>query len=251
MISVITVTKNDSARLALTVKSLNKYYKLKDFQHIVVHGGVVNYSEEKLFKQHKKIELVNENDSGIYDAMNKGINRCVTDYILFLNCGDCLVMTPKNLQMVLRKFKKDNIICLPYIQEWPNGCIQKKPTSPKKNILPTSHQAMIFKKKFIKKNLYDTNYKIAADFDLYHKSDFSKIQIVKNCSPLTLVEGEGVASSNITRSYWEYLIIIKKKFGIFFGAIPLLKILFKYFLSLIANTFGSKSIINNIRMLIK
>jgi len=247
MISVITVTKNDSVRLASTVKSLTKYYKLKNFQHIVVHGGEVNYDEKKLIKHHKKIELINENDNGIYDAMNKGINRCKMDYVLFLNCGDRLVMTPKNMKIVLDKLKVCNIICLPYIQEWPNQLIKKNPTSPTKNILPTSHQAMLFRKTFIKKNLYDTTYKIAADFDLYHKSNFSQIQIVKNCNPLTLVEGEGVASSNITRSYMEYFIIVKKKFGIFFGAIPLFKILFKYFLSFISNTVFSKRIANKIR----
>ena len=153
MISVITVTKNDSVRLASTVKSLTKYYKLKNFQHIVVHGGEVNYDEKKLIKHNKKIELINENDNGIYDAMNKGINRCKMDYVLFLNCGDRLVMTPKNMKIVLDKLKVCNIICLPYIQEWPNQLIKKNPTSPTKNILPTSHQAMLFRKTFIKKNL--------------------------------------------------------------------------------------------------
>ena len=42
MITIITVTKNDAARLTSTIESLTNYYKLTNFQHIVVHGGVIN-----------------------------------------------------------------------------------------------------------------------------------------------------------------------------------------------------------------
>jgi putative colanic acid biosynthesis glycosyltransferase len=247
MISVITVTKNDTTRLTSTIKSLENYYKLKNFQHIVVHGGVINDSEKKLIKSHKKIELVYENDSGIYDAMNKGINRCLMEYVLFLNCGDRLLMPPRILKIVLNKSKKNNIICLPYIQEWSSGSIKKTPTSPKKNILPTSHQAMLFKNEFIKRNLYDTTYKIAADFDLYLKSDFSNIQIVKNCNPLTIVEGDGVASINSYIAYNEYIKIVFHKYGLIKGFTSITKILVKSLLVRSAKKLISKNAMVKIR----
>lgn len=247
MISVITVTKNDTTRLTSTIKSLANYYKLKNFQHIVVHGGVITDSEKKLIKYHKKIELVYENDSGIYDAMNKGINRCLMDYVLFLNCGDRLLMPPKILKTILNKSKENNIICLPYIQEWPYRSIHKLPTAPKKNILPTSHQAMLFKNEFIKRNLYDTTYKIAADFDLYLKSDFSKIQILKNCTPITIVEGDGIASRNTYKSYNEYIKIVFHKYGFIKGFLSIMKILVKSLLIRLIKKIISKNMMVKFR----
>lgn len=250
MISVITVTKNDSDRLALTIKSLIELYKVEDFQHIIVHGGEMTRVEKDLIEDNKKIQLVNEVDDGIYDAMNSGIQRCILRYVLFLNCGDRLIMTPKKLRIIINNSVNSNIICLPFIHEWSDGFITKVPTHPKKNILPTSHQAMLFNLKFIKKNIYNTKYKIAADFDLYHKSSFREIQIIKNCEPICIVQGVGVASTNSTQSYWEYLVIIKKKYGIFLGAAPLLKISLKFLLSLIGNTIIPDPILFKIRLIV-
>jgi len=250
MISVITVTRDDQDRLALTIKSLAKYYQLISFQHIVIHGGKITEYEKRMIKHQKKIELVNEVDNGIYDAMNKGIGLCSFEYILFLNCGDRLIMAPKNLAVILKKSNNENIICLPFLHEWPDGSITKKPTYPKKHSLPTSHQAMLFSKNFIQKNLYDTRYKIAADFDLYHKSSFNKIRVVNNCKLFTIVEGLGVASSNSARSYCEYFVIISKKYGYFFGSAPLLITLLKGLVSIIGNATLSQRILSKVRFLI-
>lgn len=236
MISVVTVTKNDEERLLTTISSLSQYYKLKNFQHIIINGGIISNSKQKKIRLNKNIILINESDSGIYDAMNKGIGICSSSYILFLNCGDQLIMAPKVLNETLKHSNKFNIICFPFIHEWFYGSIIKYPLHLKEYCLPTSHQAILFGKNFIQKNMYDTRYKIAADFDLFQKSNFNEIHLEKNCKPFVIVEGNGFASSNGAKSYFEYFLIINRKYGFFLGAKSLFIISIKAFFSIITKT---------------
>ena len=72
--------------------------------------------------------------------------------------------------------------------------------------MPTSHQAMIFSGKFVRTHLYNTRYKIAADFNLYLKTNRERVIFITSKQPLTLIEAVGIASENPTQSYAEYLI---------------------------------------------
>ena len=65
----------------------------KEFEYIVVDGASTDGSIEvvKLFESKiAHLKWVSEPDSGIYNAMNKGIRMASGDYIQILNSGDCL-----------------------------------------------------------------------------------------------------------------------------------------------------------------
>ena len=63
----------------------------QDFEHIVVDGNSTDGSLE-LIKSYSypALSYLSEPDSGIYNAMNKGIARAQGKYLLFLNSGDYL-----------------------------------------------------------------------------------------------------------------------------------------------------------------
>ena len=60
-----------------------------DLEAIVIDGGSCDGTLEKITRHRNFIDvLVSEPDSGIYDAMNKGIGRATGDVIGILNADD-------------------------------------------------------------------------------------------------------------------------------------------------------------------
>jgi hypothetical protein len=78
--------------------------------------------------------------------------------------------------------------------------------------MPTSHQAMIFARSFIVKHPYNIKYRIAGDFELYLQSSPERVCTVSAKSPLTLIQGEGFASTNPLIAYREYLHIVLNRY---------------------------------------
>ncbi|MFC7356863.1 glycosyltransferase family 2 protein [Jejudonia soesokkakensis] len=90
MISVITINFNNKLGLERTLKSVISQRDL-DFEYIVIDGNSTDGSKDLLELNKNAISiLVSEPDSGIYNAMNKGIRLASGDYLLFLNSGDVL-----------------------------------------------------------------------------------------------------------------------------------------------------------------
>ena len=87
-ITIITVNFNNLEGLKKTAESvLSQTYK--DFEFIIVDGGSRDGSKEYIEEISDNVTLwVSEPDSGIYNAMNKGIKMAKGDYICFLNSGD-------------------------------------------------------------------------------------------------------------------------------------------------------------------
>jgi glycosyltransferase involved in cell wall biosynthesis len=98
-LSIITVNLNNASGLIKTIESV--YIQLfTDFEYIIIDGAsndgsilaINNFFEENqnsLFKE--RFTLISEPDSGVFEAMNKGIKIAKGDYLLFLNSGDFLV----------------------------------------------------------------------------------------------------------------------------------------------------------------
>lgn len=87
-ISIITVNYNDAKGLERTIASVINQTSL-EFEYIVIDGGSTDSSLEVIKKYQNKINyFVSEKDSGIYNAMNKGIKVAKGEYLFFLNSGD-------------------------------------------------------------------------------------------------------------------------------------------------------------------
>lgn len=89
-LSIITINYNNLLGLKKTVESVvNQTWK--DFEYLVIDGGSTDGSKEYLESQTDNITYwVSEPDTGIYNAMNKGIAKATGEYLLFLNSGDVL-----------------------------------------------------------------------------------------------------------------------------------------------------------------
>ena len=87
-ISLITATFNSSNVLDEMISSLNSQTN-KNYEHIIVDA--VSYDDTILKLKNLLIRppsIVSEPDSGIYNALNKGIQRASGEYIGFLHSDD-------------------------------------------------------------------------------------------------------------------------------------------------------------------
>ena len=90
LLTIITVNLNNYIGLSKTVESVIGQ-TFKDFEFIVIDGGSNDGSIEVIKKFARNINYwISESDKGIYNAMNKGIQKAQGQYSLFLNSGDSL-----------------------------------------------------------------------------------------------------------------------------------------------------------------
>lgn len=86
-LSIITINYNNKEGLIKTFMSVDSQ-TWTDFEYIVIDGGSSDGGKE-LIQQNPRIDYwVSEKDSGVYQAMNKGIRNATGDYVIFMNSGD-------------------------------------------------------------------------------------------------------------------------------------------------------------------
>jgi len=199
-ISVVTVCLNEVKLIEKTLTSvINQTFK--DFEYIVIDGGSTDGTLDIIEKYKDKIDkFVSEKDDGIYDAMNKGIKLAEGEYLIFINGGDYLV-NEKVFERVFESKPTEDIIYGDGLLLFSNGFIMGK-KFPKKiskffmfyDTLP--HQDTLSKKYLFKKtNGFDTELKIAADYNFFLNAIF-KIKATYHYIPIAMVVNnlEGISN---------------------------------------------------------
>ncbi len=124
-LSIITINRNNTAGLEKTMHSVASQ-TCKDFEYIVIDGASTDGSVEvikKLESEFAHLRWVSEPDSGIYNAMNKGIRMATGDYIQILNSADCLVSDDVTERMLaeLEKQGRPSILYGNMVKCFPDG----------------------------------------------------------------------------------------------------------------------------------
>ncbi|OEK08842.1 hypothetical protein A8C32_00775 [Flavivirga aquatica] len=200
-LSIITINYNNKAGLELTVKSVQNQQS-SNYEHIIIDGGSTDGSKDVILEnKHSFSYWVSEPDSGIYNAMNKGIKVAKGTYLLFLNSGDHFYKDNVLKQYSKYIIDKDiiyfnlNVVDSKeaYIKTYPNVLSFSYFT---KDTLP--HPATFINKEVFKKtSLYYEQFKIVSDWkffiDAICKYNASYIQIDETLSTFYF---DGGISSN-------------------------------------------------------
>lgn len=173
-VSVITVTLNSSKTVVASVNSVIQQ-TFKNFEHIIIDGNSVDDTVEKVQSfEDKRIKIFSEPDTGIYDAMNKGIDIATGEIVSILNSDDKFYKDT-TLETVVKTFD-DHCSDIVY-----SGIIYLNTRGkPAHSWIPSEFNLNSYKKGFhtphpgffCKTELYkklgsfDLNLKIASDFDL-------------------------------------------------------------------------------------
>ncbi len=87
-VSVITVCYNAEKDIEKTLLSVIKQ-SYKDFEYIIVDGKSSDRTMEIVNRYSERItHIISEPDTGIYNAMNKGVRLATGEYCIFMNAGD-------------------------------------------------------------------------------------------------------------------------------------------------------------------
>lgn len=210
-LSIITITYNDANGLNATINSLVNQSNLH-IEHIIVDGNskdntiaVIRDYESKINELGLKISLmwISEPDSGIYNAMNKGVMMSSSEYLLFLNSGDTFATNDVIKNLLSEELKSDIVIGRINVVNSDNIVVKKNHTIVKPLTLFTfylwgiPHQGTLIKRTLQLENLYDETYRINSDFKF-----FLKVLILENRTiqyidhTIANYDNSGVSSTN-------------------------------------------------------
>jgi glycosyltransferase involved in cell wall biosynthesis len=175
-ITILTVCLNSELTILHTLNSV-LVQSYKNIEHIIVDGGstdkTLKFIKEYNFKN--KI-IIHQTKSGIYNAMNLGIQKSKGDYICILNADD-IFNSSVTIEKVVKKIIKNNDcgIFLGDVVFFNSENFKKinRHYSVKnfnKNlfqfgIMPPHPGSFIKKEIYLKYGIYEENYKIASDFE--------------------------------------------------------------------------------------
>ena len=196
-VSIVTVVYNAVETIEKTIKSvLQQDYR--NVEYIIVDGGSTDGTKEILERYSKLVtHILSEPDEGIYDAMNKGIRLASGDVIAFLNCGDSY--EKDTCTRVAGYFEQNNVdILIGVARMLEGGVFTRIRDNQPENIelsMPCCHQAVFAKRKlFSVVGMYDTNYRICADFDWLLRVFFSKARFIWTKEIYATYDGEGISA---------------------------------------------------------
>jgi glycosyltransferase involved in cell wall biosynthesis len=94
LLSIVTVSLNAEATIERTLASVALQQVNFGVEHICVDGGSSDHTRAIIDRwaiRNPRVMRIYEPDTGIFDAMNKGLRAASGEYVLFLNADDFLV----------------------------------------------------------------------------------------------------------------------------------------------------------------
>jgi glycosyltransferase involved in cell wall biosynthesis len=175
-VSIITVSYNSQNTIEDTIKSvLGQTYP--DIEYIIVDGKSSDNTLNIVNKYKDKISnIISEEDSGIYDAMNKGIRAATGDIIGILNSDD-LYENDEVVNAVVKTIRDKEVDCcwadLVYVGRDDTDKVIRnwKSSEYKKGLFKTGwmppHPTFFVKNWVYEKyDIFDLNFPISADYEI-------------------------------------------------------------------------------------
>lgn len=229
-ISIITATFNRAHFIESCILSILRQ-KNKNIEIIIIDGLSTDSTAERLkplLEKNDKIKFYSQPDLGIYDALNKGIEKSKGDIIGFVHSDDFLYDTDvlEKIQKAFTQKKIDGVYGdLEYVEKidinkvircWKSCCFNKKLL--RKGWTPPHPTLFLKKEVYEKHGEFDLNFKISADYDFMlrvFKDESLKIQYIP--SVITRMRVGGVSNKNLKnillKTCEDYKAIRKNKIG--------------------------------------
>lgn len=204
LLTIITVVYNDSEGLKKTIQSIEEQSDLNDVEYIVIDGDSKDATLDVIKKSSVIDKYISEQDKGIYDAMNKGVNIALGEWFIFLNAGDAF-----NSLDVISDIKKEiqsmpenvNLIYGDYIS---GGVFYRQNLNI--DFLTShmiNHQNIFYKRTLFTEKRYSIKYRFCADYK-HLLDNFSSIEARKVNFIISEFDDTGI-SSQLNNKYKMWL----------------------------------------------
>ena len=178
VISIITATYNSAKTVRDTFRSvLSQDYE--DFEYIVIDGGSKDGTVD-IIREYEpvfgsRMKWISEPDSGIYDAMNKGIRMATGEVVGLLNSDDFYTsnIILSSVAAAMKDAKLDAVYGdIHYVRDYDlKKCVRYYSSRPFRRVwmrfgfMPAHPSFYCRREVYERYGMYDLEYKVAADFE--------------------------------------------------------------------------------------
>ena len=209
--TIVTVTYNAEGVLRPTTDSV-LMQSYAHVEHLIIDGASTDHTLQIAEEYRQKsadaasgheIRIISEPDKGIYDAMQKGLDRAAGDYVCFLNAGDRLP-NADTLLMIADKVDNERMPGVLYgdtdiVDDEGNYLFRRRLTPPEqltwrsfRQGMVVCHQAFYARTDIAQRVDYDLQFRYSADVDWC-------IRVMKEC------ENDGLELKNLHLTVVNYL----------------------------------------------
>ena len=172
LFSIITVTWNAAGVIAPTMQSVQRQTS-SDYEMLIIDGASTD-DTLSIVRQASiaGLRVFSEPDNGLYDAMNKGIERARGRYLIFLNAGDAFADDTVLARLAVLTADSPGVIYgqTQLVDKNRNVVGMRHLRAPKRltagsflNGMVVCHQAFVARRDLVPK--YDLQYRFSADYD--------------------------------------------------------------------------------------
>lgn len=211
--TLITVCYKAGEQLAETVASVRAQTH-PDIEHIIIDGASPDEATKAVLQRvtDGRTLILSEPDTGVYDAMNKGLARATGEVIGFVNAGDMLE-APDVIAKLDAEFRKDaadviygdaNMVDPDDIRKvrrfWKGGAYHRD--NFRKGWMPPHLGTYIRRNAYQRFGHFNLQFRIAADYELMFRFLY-KYRLHARYVPLTIVRFRlGGASNKSVKHIW-------------------------------------------------
>lgn len=169
--SIVTATLNSAQTLVETIESVANQRDVQ-VQHIIKDGGSTDKTLDLAHQKCGLAQVVEQEDSGVYDAMNQGFSFATNEYVGFLNSDDFFSyeFALKDVQDVFTSERADIVYGdikiindeRKVIRDWKTGELKNGRLSG----MQIPHPAFFVRREALSRLVqpFDPKYKISSDF---------------------------------------------------------------------------------------
>lgn len=211
-LSIVTATYNRINTLRICLESVKKQI-YQNFEHIIIDNNSTDGTAE-LIEEYKQsvsysVKYVREQDTGIYNALNKGIKNSSGEWIHFLHSDD-YYLDEKIIQKVFSKTYPDDTMLLAadvlYGKNSQEYEYRKAQLDPQTNKANYCHTGLFINKKFFEQyGLYEEKYKIISDI-IHEYRFYPKVKNILLGFPIIFMADTGTSSKYSYKEQYERML---------------------------------------------
>ncbi|MFT3985084.1 MAG: glycosyltransferase family 2 protein [Lachnospiraceae bacterium] len=221
LVSVITVCFNPGNSIIKTIESVLAQ-SFAGFEYVIQDGkstddtaNLIERYQKRFMEKGITLHYFREQDSGIYDAMNKAAAHANGVWVSYMNAGDCFYSADV-LHTIFGERDYPNTAILygdAVEQEYGRYYMFRKAIDQIEGRMPFSHQSSFTRRELLLRVPFRTDYRIGADYDFLLTVHQKGFYFTDTGTIVCIVSKDGISSLKLYDTFQE-TVMIRERHGI-------------------------------------